>query len=405
MQQLFPAEGETVPKLRFPEFRNAEDWDKKLLSDVCERFSSTILANTLVNEGNFKVYGASGYFQNVNFYKEEKTYIGIVKDGSGVGRSFICEGKSSVLSTLQIIKPKGQNNLIFIWKLIKKINFSKYVAGGAIPHIYFKDYSKENITTPLPDEQKKIADCLSSLDNLITAQAQKVESLKAHKKGLMQQLFPAEGETVPKLRFPEFLNTSDWKPLKLSELSHRITEKVGEKKLTTVSITAGYGFVSQAEKFSRDISGKQYRNYIHLKIGEFSYNKGNSKKFAQGCIYKLKEFEEVAVPGAFISFKFKDAYVSDFYQGYFDNNAHGKQLLRYITSGARSDGLLNIKPDVFFSIVLPSPEERYEQQKIADCLSSLDNLISAQTQKVESLKAHKKGLMQQLFPVDNEGDM
>ncbi|TXL01568.1 restriction endonuclease subunit S, partial [Methylococcaceae bacterium CS1] len=168
MQQLFPAEGETVPKLRFPEFRNAEDWDKKLLSDVCERFSSTILANTLVNEGNFKVYGASGYFQNVNFYKEEKTYIGIVKDGSGVGRSFICEGKSSVLSTLQIIKPKGQNNLIFIWKLIKKINFSKYVAGGAIPHIYFKDYSKENITTPLPDEQKKIADCLSSLDNLIT---------------------------------------------------------------------------------------------------------------------------------------------------------------------------------------------------------------------------------------------
>jgi len=207
---------------------------------------------------------------------------------------------------------------------------------------------------------------------------------------------------VPVLRFPEFQNTPNWKPLMLSELSDRITEKVGNEKLTTVSITAGHGFVSQAEKFSRDISGKQYKNYIRLKKGEFSYNKGNSKKFAQGCIYKLKEFQEVAAPNAFVSFKFKDEYVADFYQGYFESNAHGKQLLRYITSGARSDGLLNIKPDDFFSIVLPTPEGKPEQQKIADCLSSIDELITAQSQKLEALKAHKKGLMQQLFPAEGE---
>lgn len=213
---------------------------------------------------------------------------------------------------------------------------------------------------------------------------------------------PQKKPLVPALRFPEFQDTGGWKMRSLGEISDRITEKVADRKLTTVSITAGYGFVSQTEKFSRDISGKQYENYILLKKGEFSYNKGNSKKFPQGCVYKLKEFDEVAAPNAFISFKFKNNYVSDFYSGYFDNNAHGKQLTRYITSGARSDGLLNIRPEDFFSIILPTPIEKKEQQKIADCLSSIDDLITAEIQKLAALKEHKKGLMQQLFPAEGE---
>jgi len=207
---------------------------------------------------------------------------------------------------------------------------------------------------------------------------------------------------VPELRFQEFQKNGEWRPLKLSELSDRITEKVGEKRLTTVSITAGEGFVSQIEKFSRDISGKQYKNYIRLRRGEYSYNKGNSKRFAQGCVYKLKEFEEVAAPSAFISFRFKAPFVADFFHGYFESNAHGKQLLRYITSGARSDGLLNIKVEDFFGIILPTPEEKSEQQKIADCLSSIDELVIAQSQKLQALKSHKKGLMQLLFPSEGE---
>ncbi|MEZ8371587.1 hypothetical protein AB6C94_19495 [Vibrio splendidus] len=207
---------------------------------------------------------------------------------------------------------------------------------------------------------------------------------------------------LPTLRFPEFKDDIGWSPLKLSEVSSRIVKKVGEKQLTTVSISAGKGFVSQAEKFSRDISGKQYKNYIHLKKGDFSYNKGNSKKFAQGCVYRLHEFDEAAAPSAFISFKIDAAYVADFYKGYFDDNAHGRQLLRYITSGARSDGLLNIKAEDFFSIVLPTPIAVNEQQKISECLSSIDEVITAQRKKIESLIVYKKGLMKQLFPDDGE---
>lgn len=209
-------------------------------------------------------------------------------------------------------------------------------------------------------------------------------------------------EIVPKLRFPEFGTSEGWKKYKLRELADRITKKVGDNKLVTLSISAGIGFVSQAEKFSRDISGKQYCNYIYLKKGEFSYNKGNSKTFPQGCIYELKEYEEAAVPNAFISFRFKENLVPSFYQGYFDSNFHGKQLVRFITSGARSDGLLNISPTDFFSIVLPTPVKKEEQQRIADCLSSIDDLIDAESRKLKALEKYKKGLMQKLFPAEGK---
>lgn len=209
-------------------------------------------------------------------------------------------------------------------------------------------------------------------------------------------------EIVPKLRFPEFGTSEGWKKYKLRELADRITKKVGDNKLVTLSISAGIGFVSQAEKFSRDISGKQYCNYIYLKKGEFSYNKGNSKTFPQGCIYELKEYEEAAVPNAFISFRFKENLVPSFYKGYFDSNFHGKQLIRFITSGARSDGLLNISPTDFFSIVLPTPVKKEEQQKIADCLSSIDELIDAESRKLKALEKYKKGLMQKLFPAEGK---
>ena len=209
-------------------------------------------------------------------------------------------------------------------------------------------------------------------------------------------------EIVPKLRFPEFGTSEGWKKYKLRELADRITKKVGDNKLVTLSISAGIGFVSQAEKFSRDISGKQYCNYIYLKKGEFSYNKGNSKTFPQGCIYELKEYDEAAVPNAFISFRFKDSYVSGFYKGYFENNFHGIQLVKYITSGARMDGLLNINPSDFFNIILPTPIKKEEQQKIADCLSSIDDLISAEEKKLLLLNDYKKGWMQKLFPAEGK---
>jgi type I restriction enzyme S subunit len=206
---------------------------------------------------------------------------------------------------------------------------------------------------------------------------------------------------VPKLRFPEFRGAEVWKSIALKEATTPVTERVGERKLTTVSISAGLGFVPQAAKFGRDISGKQYQLYTLIRDGDFVFNKGNSLKFPQGCVYQLQGWGQVAAPNVFICFRLKKGYSESFFQQCFEQNQHGKQLKRHITSGARSNGLLNISKETFFNVEIPAPSLA-EQQKIADCLSSLDDLVVAQARKVEVLKTHKKGLMQQLFPREGE---
>ncbi len=207
---------------------------------------------------------------------------------------------------------------------------------------------------------------------------------------------------TPKLRFPQFRDGGQWSRRPLSDLCDRILDKVGDIKLTPVSISAGRGFVSQTEKFGRDISGAQYKNYIRLRRGEFAYNKGNSILYPQGCVYQLKEFDEAAASNAFICFRLKSDNAPAFFEGLFEKNSHGSQLLRFLTSGARADGLLNIRADDFFSISLPIPPQPAEQRKIAACLTSLGELLGAEERKLEALRAHKKGLMQQLFPLEGE---
>jgi len=206
---------------------------------------------------------------------------------------------------------------------------------------------------------------------------------------------------VPKLRFPEFREADVWKLVTLKKASVPVTERVGKRKLTPVSISAGVGFVPQAEKFGRDISGNQYQLYILINDGDFVFNKGNSLKFPQGCVYLLQGWGSVAAPNVFICFRLKDGYSNGFFQSCFEQNQHGNQLKKHITSGARSNGLLNISKETFFGVEIPTPSLA-EQQKIADCLSSLDELIAGQGSKIDTLKTQKKGLMQQLFPREGE---
>jgi type I restriction enzyme S subunit len=176
---------------------------------------------------------------------------------------------------------------------------------------------------------------------------------------------------------------------------------VGDKRLTPVSISAGIGFVPQAEKFGRDISGNQYKVYTLVRDGDFVYNKGNSLKFPQGCVYQLRGWGEVAAPNVFIAFRLNADQVAEYFQFCFEKNIHGVQLKNHITSGARSNGLLNVSKEQFFDVRIPTPP-RDEQQKIADCLTSLDEVIAARGRKVEALKAHKRGMMQRLFPREGE---
>jgi type I restriction enzyme S subunit len=186
MQKLFSQE----VRFKNEDGSNFPDWEEKILGEIAQKKSSNISANTLVdNFGEFKIYGASGYLQNIDFYREEEAYISIVKDGAGVGRTLLCEAKSSVLGTLDTIKPKGDNNLEFLYSLINQIQFTKYITGSTIPHIYFKDYSKEKMKIPKSKEQQKIADFLSSIDTSIDKISNQINDSVVFKKGLLQKMF------------------------------------------------------------------------------------------------------------------------------------------------------------------------------------------------------------------------
>jgi len=212
-----------------------------------------------------------------------------------------------------------------------------------------------------------------------------------------------DNKIVPELRFPEFQNNGEWKKKKLGDFSELITKKTGTKKYKLLSVTAGVGLVSQMEKFGREIAGESYKNYYVIQNGDFAYNKSSVKVHPEGQIALLENEESGAVPNSiFTCFRVdKDVILPTYLKYPFENNIHGIWLRNFIAIGARANGALNVDNKHLLSLPVPIPSLA-EQQKIASCLSSLDELIAAQTKKLEVLKDHKKGLMQQLFPAEGE---
>lgn len=189
----------------------------------------------------------------------------------------------------------------------------------------------------------------------------------------------------------------DWEVVKLGNIATEINDKVGTKQRTPMSLSAGKGFVAQAKKFGKNIAGKQYAQYTCLPPRTFAYNKGNSLKYPQGCIYQQPFNEEVAVPNVFICFALdKKRCNNNFYEQLFKNNAQGKELFKYINSGVRNDGLLNLNDNNFFKIKLVSPPLK-EQEKIAEILSAWDDGIETLEKLIEQKEVLKSSLAQKYF--------
>ena len=182
-----------------------------------------------------------------------------------------------------------------------------------------------------------------------------------------------------------------------------VTEKAGEKKYLLMSVTAGVGLVPQVEKFGREIAGDSYKNYIVIRKYDFAYNKSATKEFPEGYISMLNQHDIAAVPNSiFTCFRVTDSTsYPPFFDYLFHNNYHGLWLRKYIEVGARAHGSLSIDTKYLWNMPLALPCLE-EQQKIADCLSSLDVLIDAESRKLEALKKYKKGLMQKLFPAEEK---
>lgn len=212
---------------------------------------------------------------------------------------------------------------------------------------------------------------------------------------------------VPKLRFPDFRSAGDWHYKRLGDIAEPIADRVGTTMCVPMSITTGVGLVSQEEKFGRIIAGDSYKNYLQLHTNDFAYNKSATKEFPQGYIARYSGTEDAAVPNSIFTCFRPDtaAVIPEYLDHLFQGNHHGRWLRRYITVGARAHGALSISDDDLMSLPVPLPPDavsHQEQQKIADFLSSLDNLFAAERQKLEALRQHQQGLMEQLFPREGE---
>ena len=194
----------------------------------------------------------------------------------------------------------------------------------------------------------------------------------------------------------------DWQVKRLSEIATELTERAGQDMYETVSISAGIGFVNQAEKFGKELSGKQYEKYIVLHKGDFSYNKGNSKTSPQGCIYRLNDRESAAVPNVFESFRIKEQ-DTDYYEQLFLSGFLNRQLYSRINRGVRDDGLLNLTGKDFYSCTVPVPPVD-EQKKIAEVLLCCDRVINLKQQLIVELQRLKSGFLQAMFPAKGHSE-
>jgi type I restriction enzyme S subunit len=205
----------------------------------------------------------------------------------------------------------------------------------------------------------------------------------------MQQLLTG------KRRLPGF--QKKWPRVRLDKVFEPLTRKASASVERALSITAGVGFVDQREKFSRVIAGANLTNYILLKRGEFSYNKGNSNLYPQGCVYCLEEYDEGAVPNVWISFKLRDGdNSSNFYKYFFLAGGHNHQLHRLINAGVRNDGLLNLTAENFYTITVPVPEPQ-EQHRLGELFNQLDSELRLLRQERSAVEKQKRGLMQKLL--------
>ena len=144
------------------------EWKTVRLGDVCEKGSSNIAQNEIAdNNGEYPIYGAAGFIKNVDFYKQDKPYIGIVKDGAGVGRVSVHPAKSSLIGTMQYIFPKENIDIKFLAEFLKYQNLSRFYTGATIPHIYFKDYQNIPLKLPSLQKQKHISAVLDKCTELI----------------------------------------------------------------------------------------------------------------------------------------------------------------------------------------------------------------------------------------------
>ncbi len=396
-------ENKLVPMLRFPEFTDI--WETEQLSNILDYERPD---NYIVEDTNYISEGIPVLTANKSFilgYTQETFGIctnipAIIFDDFTVDKKFVDFPFKVKSSAIKILRPKGKNDLKFIFELMSLIRFE----AKEHKRYYISAYQNLTVPIPKPAEQQKIAACLSSLDEVITAESKKLEALKEHKKGLLQNLFPQQGETVPKLRFKEFEESGEWVEKTLDDICKFIRGPFGGALKKEIFVREGHAVYEQSHAIYADFTSFRYfiteEKYNELK--RFAVQPNDIIMSCSGTMGKFAIIPEHSKKGvinqALLKLSVKAGNDITFVKASLELPLNQNKLLSQSAGGAIKN-VVEVSQIKEIKISIPSLSE---QQKIAACLSSLDELITAQTQKIELLQWHKKGLLQGLFPNINE---
>lgn len=307
-------------------------WEYKKLNEVCEKGASNIVINKLTdNSGEYPLFGASGLVKNIDFFHQDKPYIGIVKDGAGVGRVNIYPAYSSLVGTMQYIFPKEGYSIDFIKYFLVKLDLSHCVSGATIPHIYFKDYGKENIPTPSLNTQLAIVSELDKINELIRLKKEQLKDFDNLAQSLFYEMFgdPVENEKgwevkkldnvcnitsskrifadeytntgIPFYRSKEVIERSKGLPISVElfiseERYNEIKEKFGVPKIGDILITA-VGTIGKIWAIDTD-------NKFYFKDGNLVWLKDIDNQLANSCFFRrlleylIEEYKKTNANGA-----------------------------------------------------------------------------------------------------------
>ena len=312
--------------------------------------------------------------------------------GANSGDSSICNINGAINQAILCLQSEFSNAFTYNFLTLKKdLIVSKFIQGG---QGNLSGDIVKSITVPFPkkNEQQKIASCLSSLDEVIGAQSQKLDLLKDHKKGLMQNLFPQEGEKVPKYRFMEFENDGEWVKTKLGDSAIFINGRAYKQE--ELLETGKYRVLRVGNFFTNN---NWY--YSDLELEENKYCEDGDLLYAWSASFGPRVWRGEKVIYHYHIWKLlpSESISNDFLFVLLDNETE-----RMKTQNANGFALLHITKSTIENWECKIPKSKIEQEKIASCLSSLDAFITSQAEKIEQLKLHKKGLMQGLFPKINE---
>ena len=345
-------------------------------------------------KGIYPYYGASGIIDYVNDFIFDEELILLGEDGANIiNRSsklaFKVTGKIWINNHAHVLRPKTGVMTDYLVEYLESLRYDKYNTGTAQPKLNKEICSSIPILVPPYKEQIAISDIISTWDTAIQTTQALISQKEAEKKWLMQNLLTG------KKRLKGF--SGDWEEMKMSELFSPLKDiNDGGDSHSIMTISSKLGLISQEDKFDRVIAGDSLKRYTQIKKGDFAYNKGNSKTYPMGCIYRLEEKGSALVPFVYICFRPKEKVDGSFYKQWFLDYGLDRQLNQIITSGARGDGLLNVNTDDFFKLKVPYLQFE-EQTAIAQVLQTADKEIELLKTKLEHQKLQKKGLMQVLL--------